>query len=189
MYLIYYQIYIYLKYIHTYIYIYIYIYIYTCMHACVLSCFSHVQLFSTLRTVACHIYTHIYVCVCIYTYISIYNYTSNQFSCTVVSNCLWPHGLQHARLPCPLPTPRPCSDPCLSSQWCHPTISSSAIPFSCLQSCPASGSFPMSQFFASGGQSIGASASASVLPMNSQDWFPLGITGLISLLCKGQGTL
>ena len=95
------------------------------------------------------------------------------------------HGLQHARLPCPSPTPRTCSDSCPSSQWCHPTISSSVIPFSsCPQSFPASGSFPMSQLFASGGQSIGTSASASVLPMNIQDWFLLGLTGLISLQSK-----
>ena len=103
-----------------------------------------------------------------------------------MSDSLWPHGQQHARLPCPSPTPRVCSDSCPSSQWCHPTISSSVVPFSsCLQSFPASGSFLMSQFFASGGQSIGASASASVLPMNTQDWFPLRWTGLISLQSKG----
>ena len=94
-----------------------------------------------------------------------------------------PHGLQHARLPCPSPAPRACSNSCPSSRWCHPIISSSVVPFSsCLQSFPASGSFPVSQFFASGGQSIRASASASVLPMNIQDWFPLGLTGLIFLL-------
>ena len=92
-----------------------------------------------------------------------------------MSNSLRPHGLQHARPPCPSPTPRVYSNSRPLSQWCHPTISSSVIPFySCLQSFPASGSFQMSQFFASGGQSIGASASASVLPMNIQDWFPLG---------------
>ena len=94
-------------------------------------------------------------------------------------------GLQHAKLPCPSPTSRACSDSCPSSWWCHPTISSSVIPFSCLQSCPASGSFPMSQFFVSGSQSIGVSASTSALPMNIQDWFPLGSIGLISLLSKG----
>ena len=109
-----------------------------------------------------------------------------QFSCSVMSNPLQPHGLQHARLPCPLPTPGDCPNSCPSSKWCHPTISSSVVPFSsCLQSFPASGSFPMSQFFTSGGQSIGASASASVLPVNIQDWLPLGLTGLISLLSKG----
>ena len=93
-------------------------------------------------------------------------------------------GLPHTRLPCPSPTPRACSNSCPSSWWCHPTISSSVVPFStCLQSFPGSGSFPMSQFFASGGQSI--EASASVLPVNIQDWFPLGLTGLISLQSKG----
>ena len=92
---------------------------------------------------------------------------SVEFSRSVASNSLWPHGLQHARLPCPSPTSRLCSNSCPLSQWCHPTISSSVIPFSsCLQSFPASGSFPMSQFFTSGVQSIGASASASVLPIN-----------------------
>ena len=112
--------------------------------------------------------------------------SSVQFSCSVMSNSLQRHGLQHDRLPCPSPTPRTCSNARPSSQWCHPTISSSVIPFSsCLQSFPASGSFPMSQFFASGGQSIGAWASASVLPMNIQDWFPLGLTNLISLQSKG----
>ena len=111
---------------------------------------------------------------------------SIQFSCSVVSNSLQPHGLQHARLPCPSPTPGACSNSCPLSQWCHPTISSSVIPFpSCLQSCPESGSFLMSQLFASGGQSIGASASASVLPMNIQEWFLLGWTGWISLQSKG----
>ena len=110
---------------------------------------------------------------------------SVQFSHSVVSDSLWLHGLQHARLPCPLPTPGAYSNSCPLSWWCHPTISSSVIPFSShLQSFPASGSFPMSQFFASGGQSIGVSASASVLPMNIQDWFPLGWTGWISLQSK-----
>ena len=110
-----------------------------------------------------------------------------QFSCLVVSNSLQCHGLQHARLLCPSPIPRAYSNSCPLSQWCHPTISSSVIPFSsCLQSFPASGSFQMSQFFASGGQSIGASASASasVVSMNTQDWFPLGWTGWISLQSK-----
>ena len=107
---------------------------------------------------------------------------SIQFSRSVMSNSLWPHGLQHARLPCQSPTPGACSNSCPLSQWCHPTISSSVIPFSShLQSSLASGSFPVSQFFASGGQSIGIPASASVLPMNIQDWFPLGWTGWISL--------
>ena len=97
-----------------------------------------------------------------------------------MSDSLLPHGLQHARLPCPSPTPGAYSDSCPSSRWCHPTISSSVIPFSsCLQSFPASGSFPMSQFFTLGGHSIGVSASASVLLVNIQDWFPLGWTGVI----------
>ena len=106
-----------------------------------------------------------------------------QFRHAVMSDSFWPHGLQHARLPCPSPTPRAYSNSCPLSRWCHPTISSSVGPFSCLQSFPASGTFPVSQFFALGGQSIGASA--SVLPMNIQDWFPLGWTGWISLQCKG----
>ena len=108
------------------------------------------------------------------------------FRCLVMSNSSWPHGLQHARLPCPSLSPGVCSNSCPLSQWCHPTISSSVIPFSsCLQSFPASGAFQMSQFFTSGGQSIGVSASASVLPMNIQDWFPLELTDLISLQSKG----
>ena len=103
---------------------------------------------------------------------------------------LQPHGLQHARPPCPSPTPGACSNSCPLSQWYHPTISSSVIPFSsCLQSFLASGSFPRSQFFTSGGQSIGVSASASVLPMNIQDWCPLGWTGWISLQSKGLSRL
>ena len=97
-----------------------------------------------------------------------------------------PHGLQHARFHCPSPSPRACSNSCVWSRWCHPTISSCIVPFSsCHESLPASESFPVSHFFTSDGQSIGASASASVLPMNIQDWFPLGLTGLISLLSKG----
>ena len=103
-----------------------------------------------------------------------------------MSDSLWPHGLQRARPPHPSPTPRVYSNSCPLSWWCHPTISSSVVPISsCLQSFPASRSFQMSQFFTSGGQSIGVSASASVLPMNIQDWFPLGLTGWISLLSKG----
>ena len=108
--------------------------------------------------------------------------SSVQFSHLVVSDSLHPHGLQHATLPCPSPAPGACSNSCPLIQWCHPTISSSIVPFfSRFQSFPASGSFPVSQFFASGGQTIGVSASASVLPMNNQDWFPLGFTGLTSL--------
>ena len=105
------------------------------------------------------------------------------FSHSVTSNSLWPHGLQHARFPCPS-SPRACSNSCPLSQRCHPTISSSVIPFSsCLQSFPASGPFLMSWLFTSGGQSIGASSSA--LPMNNQDWLPLALTGLTSLQSKG----
>ena len=104
-----------------------------------------------------------------------------QFSHSVMSDSLQPHGLQHARLPCPSPTPGAYSNSCPSSRWYYPTISSSVIPFSSrLQSFPASGSFQMSQFFTSGGQSIGVSASTSVLPMNIQDWLPLGLTVWIS---------
>ena len=104
------------------------------------------------------------------------------FSHLVMSNSLWPHGLQHARLPCPSLSLGACSNSCPLSWWCHPTISSSAIPFSsCLRSFPASGSFLVSQLFTSGGQSIRVSASASVLPLNIQDWFPFGLIGLISL--------
>ena len=113
---------------------------------------------------------------------------SVQFS-SVAQSCLTlcdPHELQHARPPCPSPTPRVHPNPCPLSWWCHPTISSSVIPFSsCPQSFPASESFPMSQLFTSGGQRIGASASPSVLPMNIQDWFPLRWTCWISLLSKG----
>ena len=105
---------------------------------------------------------------------------------SIMSNSLWPHGLQHAKLPCPSPTPGACSSSCPSNQWCHPTISSSVIPLSfCLQSLRGLGSFLMSQFFTSDGQSIGASTSASVLPINPQDWLPLRLTGLISLQSKG----
>ena len=105
---------------------------------------------------------------------------------SVMSDSLWPHGLQHARLLCPSPSPWACSNSCPLSQWCHPTISSSVIPFSSrLQSFPASGSFPRSPFLASGSQSIGVSASTSVLPVNIQGWFPLGWTGWISLQSKG----
>ena len=113
-------------------------------------------------------------------------YGSVQFSRSVVSNSFRPHEPQHARPPCPSPTPRIHPNPCPLSRWCHPTIPSSVIPFSsCPQSFPASGSFQISQLFTSGGQSTGVSASTSVLPMNSQDWFPLGWTGWIPLQSKG----
>ena len=113
-------------------------------------------------------------------------FSSVKFSRSVVSDSLWPHELQHARPPCPSPTPGIHPYPCPSSWWCHPIISSSVVPFfSCSQSFPASMSCQMSQFFTSGGQSIGVSASASILPMNIQDWFPLGWTSWICLLSKG----
>ena len=103
-----------------------------------------------------------------------------------MSNSLWPHELQHTKLPCPSLSPRVCSNSCQLCRWCHPTISSSASPFSsCPQSFPASRSSPMSWVFTSGGQNIGAPASAWVLSMNIQDWFPLGLTVLISLFSKG----
>ena len=117
--------------------------------------------------------------------LSVYEY-SIQFSQSLMFYSLWCHGLQHTSLHCWSPTPGACPNWCPLSQWYHPTISSSVIPFSsCLQSFPASGYFPLSQFFASGGQSTGVSASASFLPINIQDWFPLGLTGLISLQSKG----
>ena len=113
-------------------------------------------------------------------------FNSVQFSCSVMSDSLRPHESQHARPPCPSPTPRVYSNSCPSSWWCLPAISPSVIPFSaCPQSLPASGSFPMSQRFAWGGQSIGVSVSESVLPMNNQDWSPLGWSGWISLQSKG----
>ena len=124
--------------------------------------------------------------------INIHTTVQLQFSHSIMSNPLRPHGLLHTRLPCPSgfpcpsPTPGVCSNSCPSSQWCHPTISSSVVPFSsCLQHFPVSGSFPMSQIFTSDGQCAGGSALASVLPMNIQDWFPFRLTGLISLQFKG----
>ena len=113
--------------------------------------------------------------------------SSVQFSHSVVSDSLPPYALQHTRLPCSSPTHRACSNSCPSSRWCHPTISPSVVPFSSrLQSLPASGSFPVSQFFPSGGQSIGASASASVLPVNIQDWFPFN--GLVGSPCSPRNS-
>ena len=112
-------------------------------------------------------------------------FSSVQFSSSVMSDSLWPHVLQHARLPCSSPTPGIYPNSCPLSRWCHPTISSSVIPFSlCLQSFPALGSFPMSQFFASSGQSIGISATAAVLPLKIQNWFPWGLTGRFSFQSK-----
>ena len=107
------------------------------------------------------------------------------FSCSGMSNSLWPHGLQHPTFPHPSPSPRVCSNACPLSQWCHPTISSSAIPFNLQSSRPSIRVFSTRQLFASGGQSIGASVSASVLPVNILGWFPLGWTGWISLQSKG----
>ena len=132
----------------------------------------------------------IYICImeslcCIPETDRIYKSTLLQFSHSVMSDSLRPHELQQDRLPCPSPTPGVYSNSCPLSQWCHPTISSSVVPFSThFQSFPASGSFPMSQF-ASGGQSTGVSASPSVPPKNIQDWFPFGFTGWISLQSKG----
>ena len=117
--------------------------------------------------------------------LEISSHCSVQLSRSVMSNSLRHHGLQHARLPCPSPTPGACWNSCPSSWWSHPTISSSVVPFFCLQPFPASGSFSMNHFFASGGQSIEASSSASVLPMDVQVWSPLGWTGWISLQPKG----
>ena len=114
------------------------------------------------------------------------SFSSVQFSCSVVSDSLQPYKPQHTRPPCPSPTPGVHPNPCPLCQWCHPTISFSVITFSsCPQSFPASGSFPTSQLFASGGQNIGVSASTSVLPMSTEDWSPLGWTGWISLQSKG----
>ena len=122
---------------------------------------------------------------CVSVYLNM-NVFSVQTSRSVVFDSLWPHGLQHARLPCLSPTPGVYSNSCPSHRWCHPTISSSVVPFSShFQSFPASGSFPMSRFFTSGGQIIGVLTSASILPMNIQVWFPLGWTGWISLQSKG----
>ena len=118
-------------------------------------------------------------------FVSHISVSPDHFICSDVSDSLRPHGLQHARLPCSSPSPRAYSNSCPLSRWCHPTTSSSAAPFSsCPQSFPASEPFPMSQLFTSDGQSIGASVLASVLPVNIQGWFPLGLTGLLSLLSK-----
>ena len=118
--------------------------------------------------------------------VSISDFQFSSVAQLVLFNSSQPHESQHSRPPCPLPSPGVYSNPCPSSWWCHPTISSSVVPFSsCPQSFPASGSFQMSQFFTSGGQSIGVSVSTSVLPMNTQDWSPLGWTGWISLQSKG----
>ena len=136
--------------------------------------------------IALHYLKYLQVCWLFNLHVSTSVFISVQFSHSVVCDSLQSHGLQHTRLPCPSPTPRAYSNSCPSSWWCHPNILFSVTPFSsCLQSFSASGSFLMSQFFASGGKSIGVSTSASVLPMNTQDWFPLGWTGWILLLFKG----
>ena len=134
--------------------------------------------------------TNVSVLLCLFSFLSfrlhIHFLSSVQFCLSVMSDSLRPHESLHARPPCPSPTPGVHPNPCPLSQWCHPTISSSVVPFSsCSQSFPASGSFQMSQLFSSGGQSIGASASISVFPMNTQDWPPLGWTGWISSQSKG----
>ena len=129
-----------------------------------------------------HTYIYIYTSINVHTYVYMYQFSSVAQSCL---DSLWLHEPQHARPPCPLPTPGVYPNSCPLSWWCHLTISSSVVPFSsCLHSFPASRSFPMSQLLASGGQNIGVSASTSVLPMNPQDWFPLGWTGWISLQSK-----
>ena len=122
--------------------------------------------------------------------IKLFEESSVQFSCSVMCDSLWPHELQHARSPCPSPAPGACSNSCTSSWWYHPTISSSVVPFSSrLQPFSASGSFPVSHFFTSGGQNIGVSPSVSILSMTIQDWFPLGWTGGISLQFKWLSTV
>ena len=120
-------------------------------------------------------------CFYVFSLVSV-QFSSVQFSHSAVSDSLWPHELQHSRPPCPSPAAGVYSNPCLLTRWCHPTISSSVIPF-CPQSFPAPGSFPINWLFASGGQSTGASA--AVRPMNIQGWFPSGLTGLICLQSKG----
>ena len=143
--------------------------------------------------ILCHFFVFCLLLILLYFHFDICNWLKSVilfhppmllFSCSVVSESLRPHGLQWARLPCPSLSSRACSNSCPSSRWCHPTISSSVFS-SCPQSFPASGSFPMSQLFTSCGQSIGVSALASVLSMNIQVWFPLGLTDWISLLSKG----
>ena len=149
----------------------------------------HLRIFllSTTLSFSDSAFSSITFCTIKYRYMKIPDFTDSiQFSHSVMSDALQPHGLQHARLPYPSPSPGACSNLCPLSQWCHPTILSSVIPFSsCLQYFPALESFPISWFFASGGQSTGASASASVFPMNIQDSFPLGLTGLVSLHSQG----
>ena len=150
-------------------------------------CFTTMNAYSHCGCIIAKLLLHLTV-KCSNILASVYQHTpsSVQFSCSVMSDSLWPHGLQHTRPPCPSPVPRVYSISRPLSRWCYPTISSSVIHFSShLQSFPASGSLLMSQFFTSGGQSIGVSSSASVLPMNIQDWSPLEWTGWISLQSKG----
>ena len=147
-----------------------------CDHSCPEFCYRHAE-----ASLVCSLRMDYWV-----TIFNFIQFSSVHFSHSVVYDSLWPHESQHTRPPCPSPTPRVYSNSCPSSRWCHPTISSSVVPFSsCPQSLPASGYFPMSQLFAWGGQSTGVSASASVLPMNTQDWSPSGWTGWISLQSKG----
>ena len=155
-----------------------------CVHVCVCS-FVYFYSFNVILK------SHMGFVFCfflLFCFVSLFQspFSSVPFSHSVVSDSLWSHELQHARPPCPSPTPGVHSNSCLSSQWCHPAISSSVVPFSsCPQSLPASESFPMSQLVAWSAQSIGVSALASVLPMNTQEWSPLGWTGWISLQSKG----
>ena len=169
-----------------YTYTFVYIYMYVCKYKCVCIspylCNNHPDQDWKNSLVPFSTKWHLHVTLSCF---SLFLNHSVQFSCSVVSDSLRPHGLQHARPPCPSPTPGAYSNSCPSYTWCHPTLSSSVVPFSsCPQSLPASGSFPMSHLFTSGGQSTGVSASASVLPMNTQDWSPLGWTGWISLQSK-----
>ena len=187
------------EYVHTHIHMYIHI----CLHTHILTytCASYLltkrleynpamplfgDIFSSHLQCPGTLSTYRFISFFYNAFIIFYRISSIQFSPSVVSYSLWPHELQHARPPCPSPTPGVYLNSCPLSRWCHPIISSSVFPFSsCLQSLPASGSFQMSQLFTSGGQSIRVSASASVLPMNTQDWSPLGWTGWISLQSKG----
>ena len=147
----------------------------------------HLNFQSQWRTYFCFLFPCTYFITMSYCFLChISQFSSIEFSCSVESNSLWCHESQHARPPCPSPTPGVHTNSCPSSQWCHPAISSSVVPFSsCPQSLPASESFLMSQLFAWGGQSIGVSALASVLPKNTQDWSALEWTGWISLQSKG----
>ena len=153
---------------------------------CCLQCLVHWQEFTIYASIEYMLVPYVQIYTSMFTCLYFYLCVSVQFSHSVMCGSLLPHESQHARPPCPSSTPRVYSNSGSLSRWCHPAISSSAVPFSsCPQSLPASGSFPMSQLFAWCGQSIGVSASASVLPMNTQDWSPLGWTDWISLQSKG----